>query len=75
MGGQGFGGYNQMAGPQQTGIMDPGMAQQGQFNQPFQAAGQHHNMGMGAQQPGYMGQQPQPGQNFGPSSQYVFVCY
>ena len=82
MGGQGFGGYNQMGTPQQGAMIDPGMGQQGQFNQQFQATGQHHNMGIGGQQPGgYMAQQPQPAQNFGPSAQYVlllmphvFVC-
>ena len=61
-----------MGAPQQGGMMDPGMGQ-GQFNQQFQAAGQHHNMGMGGQQPGYMAQPPQPTQNFAPTTQYVLT--
>ena len=73
MGGQNFGGYNQIGGPQQGGMMDPGMSQQNQFNQPYQNPNQHPNMGMGGQQPGYMAQQPQPAQNFG--QQYVLTVW
>ena len=74
MGGQNFGGYNQIGAPQQGGMMDPGMSQQGQFNQPFQTPNQHHNMGMTSQQPGYMAQQPQPTQNFGQQYVLLLIC-